>query len=83
MHTQDRLTSLLSNHWQSYLPKMYRQFQQENRLQEELETAAEAMSDRLYELRVIQKLSDNQAWEIVTAEFLQGEPEEDEQEESM
>jgi hypothetical protein len=37
----------------------------------------------MYELTVIQKLPDNQAQEIVNHEMLQGEPEEDEQEESM
>ena len=83
MHNQDKLTSLLLKHWQKHQPKMYQQFQQENRLQEELERTAETMSDRLYELIVIQKLPDNQAWEIVIDEMFQGKPEEDEQEESM
>src|SRR5579875_2808345 len=82
MYTHDKLTSLLLNQWQKHQPRMYRQFQQENRLQEELEKTAEIMSNRLRELIVIQKLPDNQAQEIIMAEMLHGEPE-DEQEESM
>lgn len=77
MPNRDVLINLLLNHWQQHLPKMYQQFLREDRLQKELERAAEATSDRLHELIVIQKLSDNRAWEIVRAEMFQGEPKEE------
>ncbi|HLG63103.1 MAG TPA: hypothetical protein VKY19_14280 [Ktedonosporobacter sp.] len=83
MQNQDILTNLLLTHWQKHQPKMYQQFQKENCLQEELEKTAETMSDRLHNLTVIQKLPYNQAQEIIIAEMLHGEPEGNEQEESM
>ena len=64
MQNQDRLTNLLSTHWQMHQPKMYQQFLQENRLQEELEIAAENFTDMLSDLLVNQKMSYNQAWEM-------------------
>ena len=53
MSDQDSLINLLSNHWQKHQPKMYQRFLQENRLQQELEAAAEPFAEMLYELIVI------------------------------
>ena len=77
MLNRDVLINLLLKHWQTHQPKMYQQFQQENRLQEELEAAAERYAESLFDLTVVKKVPYPAAEEMVKAELLHGEPEEE------
>jgi len=76
----DRISNIILTHWQKYHPKMVAQFQQENRLEEELERTAQQATDLHFQLRVVQKMGYQEAWEIVVEQFLL--PEEPEEEES-
>jgi len=76
LQSNDRLTSLIFTHWRNYRPKMLAQFRAENRLNMELEAAAQGFADLLYELTVVQKMSYQAAWEIAIEQFLLPEEEE-------
>jgi hypothetical protein len=70
MPEHDRLSSLVLAHWQRYHPKMLRQLQQENRLEQELEKTAQEFSDLLFNLISVKKMEYHQAWEIAIDQIL-------------
>jgi hypothetical protein len=76
MKNMDKLSRLILAHWQHYQPEMVAQFQQENRLEAELEATAEQFSDLMHELTAVKKMNYYAAWEIAIEQFLL--PEEDE-----
>ena len=76
----DKISHIILTHWKNYHPKMVAEFQQENRLEAELEATAQQCTDLHYQLTVVQKMGYQEAWEIVTEQFLL--PEEPEEEES-
>jgi hypothetical protein len=70
MPDHDRLCSLILEHWSRYHPSMLAQLKQQNRLQEELEEAAEQFADLLFELVSVRKMEYHQAWELAVNQFL-------------
>jgi len=70
MEERDRLSSLILAHWTRYHPKMLRDLQQQNRLQQVLEETAERFTDILYNLVSVRKMEHHQAWEIAINEIL-------------
>lgn len=75
-HSHDLISYRILTHWQNHNPKKLEQFQKENRLEAELERTAQQVSDLLYELKVVKKLGDLEAWEIVVSQFFLPEEEE-------
>jgi hypothetical protein len=69
MENHEQLCNLILTHWQKHQPKMVAQFQQENRLEKELETTAKRWNDMLHRL-VMQKMDYKTAWVIVSKRFL-------------
>jgi hypothetical protein len=70
MQGQDRLSSLILEHWSRCHPKMLAELRQQNRLQQTLQETAERFSDFLYEMVSVKKMEYNQAWELAIQEFL-------------
>lgn len=70
MEERDRLSSLILAHWTRYHPKMLRDLQQQDRLQQVLEETAERFTDILYNLVSVRKMEHHQAWEIAIDEIL-------------
>ena len=56
-------------HWKQYRPKMCAQLQREGKLDESVYTAQELTGETLYRLTVEEKLSYDQAWELVREEW--------------
>jgi len=69
MNSHDKISSLILTHWQKYQPTMLAQFQQENRLEAELEATAEQFAEMLYDLMVMKKMPYQSAWEMAIDEF--------------
>src|SRR5207302_1129346 len=76
MNNRDTLSNLILTHWQRYQPTMLAQFQQEHRLEAELEATAERITDLMYNLVAVQKMTYASAWEIVIQDFFLPEEEE-------
>jgi len=70
MEDQDRLSSLILDHWSRYQPKMLAQLRSQNRLQQTLEETADQFADLLYELVSVKKMEYIQAWDIAIREIL-------------
>jgi hypothetical protein len=70
MEERDRLSSLILAHWTRYHPKMLRDLQQQDRLQQVLEETAERFTDILHDLVSVRKMEYHQAWEIAIYEIL-------------
>jgi len=70
MEGQDRLSSLILEHWSRYHPKMLAELRKQNQLQQRLDETAEKFADLLYELVSVKKMEHHQAWEIAVNEFL-------------
>jgi hypothetical protein len=70
MSDHDRLSSLILAHWTRYHPKMLRELQQQDRLQQVLEETAERFADLLYDLVSVRKMEYHQAWELAIREIL-------------
>src|SRR5258708_34119290 len=56
-------------HWRDYCPQMVRDLEQQNRLDQAVFTAQEAMGDLLYELVSVKKMNYPAAWELATQEW--------------
>ena len=70
MPDHDRLTSLILEHWSRYHPKMLRDLQQQDRLQQTLQETAERFTDILHNLISVHKMEYHQAWEMAIDEIL-------------
>jgi hypothetical protein len=70
MPDHDRLSSLILAHWSRCHPKMLAQFQQQNRLEQELEETAQQFAALLYDLVTVRNLEYHQAWELAIQQFL-------------
>ena len=56
-------------HWKRYRPKMVRELEKGNHLQQAVFAAQELTGDLLYELTVVQKMDYHAAWEIASREW--------------
>jgi hypothetical protein len=70
MEGQDRLSSLILEHWSRYHPKMLAELRKQNQLQQRLDETAEKFADLLYELVSVKKMEHHQAWELAVNQFL-------------
>jgi hypothetical protein len=70
MDGQDRLSSLILEHWSRYHPKMLAELRRQNRLEKELAETAERFADLLYDLVSVKKMEHHQAWELAVNQFL-------------
>jgi hypothetical protein len=70
MKDQDRLSSLILEHWSRYHPKMLADLRRHHRLQQTLDETAERFADLLYDLVSVKKMEYHQAWEIAIREIL-------------
>jgi hypothetical protein len=70
MPDHDRLSSLILEHWRRYHPKMLRDLQQQDRLQQVLQETAERFTDILHDLISVRKMEYHQAWEMAIDEIL-------------
>ena len=70
MPEQDRLYSLISDHFHRYQPSMVEQLRQQNRLDQVLEETAEQFSNFLFEMVSVKKMEYNRAWELAIQAFL-------------
>jgi len=70
MPDNDRLSSLILEHWERYHPRMLARLRQENRLEQTLEETARQFADLMYDLVSVKKIEYHQAWELATEQFL-------------
>jgi hypothetical protein len=73
MPDQDRLISLILEHWSRYHPKMVERLRRNDLLETALDETAENFSCLLYELVSVKKMEYHQAWELAIRETLQPE----------
>lgn len=59
----------IRSHWERYRPRMVKELESQNRLEEAIFAAQELTTDLLHDLAVLQKMDYQAAWEIATREW--------------
>ncbi len=76
MISQDKLSKMISAHWQKYQPTIYAELQQDGMLEAMIAQETERYSEMLYSLTVEKKMDYSKAGEIVINELLPPDEEE-------